>query len=95
MPSTGPYIALFVNEKSAKNFDETPDFIYNYNAGNGIDGVNSFLLYSDGTAGQWALNAWTHETRVQKCGNKSAPEACSALILENGYKIPDDYPFKF
>ena len=39
---------------------------------------------------------FTHEELVDDCGNAFGYiTSCGQLILENGWKIPDDYPLKF
>ena len=63
------------------------------------DGINSFLfLYQPSKQIiEPDMTKSSHETKMQSCSNSNTSyrHACAALIQENGWKIPDDYPWKF
>lgn len=64
-----------------------------------FDGINSFLFVykPNKQVIEPDITNSTHEAKMQSCSNTDASyrHACAALIQENGWKIPDDYPWKF
>lgn len=81
------YIAVCMNEKACRNVDKSPSY-----SGNGKD---VFGLYTTGQIPAYTFIEENRARRIQRCKNNSSIEACSALIFEAGWKIPDDYPIKF
>lgn len=63
-----------------------------------FDGINSFLFVYDKTK-RIVIPIFSTQTHNQKLDNCSGAigyrYSCAALIQENGWKIPDDYPWKF
>lgn len=85
------YIAVCVNEKACENLDNDVDS----SSSNVANGKDVFGLYTNGRIPNWHFQYSTHEATVERCKNNTSIEACSALIFEAGWKIPDDYPIKF
>lgn len=85
------YIAVCINEKACENLDSNVDA----SASNVANGKDVFGLYIDGKIPTWHFIYSTHEEIIERCKNNNSIEACSALIFEAGWKIPDDYPIKF
>ena len=57
-------------------------------------GLTNWTIYADGTIVYHKQK--THSELLQSCKNPSSNSiSCGALIAENGWKIPEDYPFRF
>ena len=85
------YIAVCMNEKACKQADKNA----NTGALSIANGKDVFGLYITGSIPSWTFTYHSHAQRVSNCKNNVSIEACSALIFEAGWKIPDDYPIKF
>ncbi|MBR1754862.1 type II secretion system protein [bacterium] len=84
------YIIFCENDKVCKEINE------NATSNTFSNNKNSFLLYTDGCRdGVWAMYNHTRETNLERCAIKEGAESCTALIIENSWHFPDDYPIKF
>jgi len=80
------YLVVCINKKAKDKINENDNSSW---AGNGKD---SFLFYTTGTVPTYTFGHSTREQRLEGCKNHTSVEACTALILEAGWQIPDDYP---
>ena len=81
------YIFACIDYKACEEFDET-------NIEKNI-GRKVFTLYTNGQAPSYTWNTYKDRSLVLKdCKNHTGFEACSALIVGDGWKIKNDYPFK-
>lgn len=91
-PWSCTYFAVCMDSKSCENIDKNNKGDY----GSGlIDGKNTFGMYINGKVPTHTFTLYSHDTRIQQCKQKYNMEACTGLIFEAGWEIPDDYPIKF
>lgn len=67
----------------------------NYGA---FDGINNFLFIYRKKSRMVVpeFDTLNHQDKLNSCSKQTGGRhACAALIQENGWKIPDDYPWKF
>lgn len=90
-PWTCTYFAVCMDIKSCKNIEAT---VSSTNSGI-ADGKNILGLYINGRIPDWYFKTTAdRDTKINNCKQQNI-EACSALIFEAGWQIPDDYPIKF
>ncbi len=63
-------------------------------AGKKANNKTSFVLGAKGTPINYAYAVYNRTQWLQKCTNGEG-ESCIALLIDNGWHFPDDYPFKF
>ena len=59
-----------------------------------FDGINTFLfiaLPDEARITTYCVNC-SHSQLVKDCGTKDRQWGCATLIMQNGWKVPDDYP---
>ena len=74
------YIFYCIDYKSCKN--------------GSFDGINTFLfiaLPAEARITTYGVNS-SHSQLVKDCGTKDRQWGCATLIMQNGWKVPDDYP---
>lgn len=90
-PWTCTYIVVCIDEKACTGLEDK----VNVSGRHIVDGRNTFGLYITGNIPNMTFIINSHEQRVQNCKDNTSIEACSGLIFEAGWKIPEDYPIKF
>lgn len=80
------YIIVCTDAKACQNMPEEDKL--------SVNGKNTFGLYTSGKVGSYQFRNTTHDERIEICKNKTGVEACTGLIFEAGWKVPDDYPVK-
>lgn len=74
------YIFYCIDYKSCKN--------------GSFDGINSFLFIAipdEARITTYGTKS-AHSQLVKDCGTKNRQWGCATLIMQNGWKVPDDYP---
>ena len=89
---SGMGIFVCMNEKACKNINEDGLGSTLYTE---VDGRNVFRLTSVGLHSGQIPKSMYHENLINGCKNKTNANACLMLIVEAGWRIPDDYPIKF
>ena len=83
------YIFICMNQKACDSINE------DVSTENGIKtGKEIFTLYTSGIVPQYTFNHYDRDARFNQCKNQSNAEACTSLIFEAGWQIPDDYPIR-
>ena len=85
------YIIVCINQKACKNINENNPGHYGAKL---VNGKNTFTLYTNGKVPGYTFKHQTRQQRINDCKNNNSIEACTALIFEAGWKIPNDYPIK-
>lgn len=60
----------------------------------GFDLINYNFTYDQNTH-KYTYTTFNHNELINNCLNNDAGTYCGALIVQNGWKIPKDYPLKF
>ena len=87
------YIIVCIDNKACENMSESDM----YDIDKSINGKNTFGFYTEGFVPGYTFHVYTREQRINKCKNGrwgEKLEACTGLIFEAGWKVPDDYPIR-
>lgn len=84
------YIAVCVSYKACNNIDESK------NLNSIVNGKDVFMLYTGGGAPSYTYKhtGLTREQIRQQCKNSTNSEACTSLIIGDGWTIAKDYPIR-
>lgn len=88
------YIVACISHKACKNLQETSSTGLTVGKNGAVNGKDRFLLYSTGNAPAYSWTVLDRNELIELCKNYTGIEACTALIIGDGWTIAKDYPIR-
>ena len=87
------YVVACISHKACRNLPEENSGLTVGKNGS-VNGKERFLLYSTGNGPDYTWRVSTRDQLVEECKNYTGIEACTGLIIGDGWTIAKDYPIK-
>ena len=87
------YVVACISHKACRNLPEENSGLTVGKNGS-VNGKDRFLLYSTGNGPDYTWRVSTRDQIVEECKNYTGIEACTGLIIGDGWTVAKDYPIK-